>query len=428
MGEQAKPREAVDLEALFCLIAASGTPSRHMFWFDAGRDAATGWSFLGLGEPVDRNEVLATTLGGDGAEPQLHPGDFVGWESYEAGAAMVGAPVDAPTEPSAWMRVTELVAHNHATGEFVVESGTSGVLRELMPLVGTPELLQDHHTIAVARVAPSAYAEQVEACRQEIELGNAYQLCLTTQFAVAEPRAASDTYRALRQLAPSHHGGFVRMGEHAIASATPEQFLSVAGGRVSTSPMKGTRPRSDDATEDRWLAADLVADPKERAENTMIVDLMRNDLNRVCEPGTVNADRWLEVESYRTVHQLVSTVSGTLRSGVTFGDLLSVTFPAGSMTGAPKLSAMTILHGLEQRARGIYSGCFGYVTQRGTVDLAMVIRTIVFNGQEASVSAGGGITWHSVAKNEVAEVATKAKAPLQAVGAVLPPEWAATLR
>ncbi len=418
----------VNLARVFAALATEPA----LFWFDAGANAATGWSFLGLGTPVVRDDVLRVTLGGAATTPPLQPGDFVGWESYEAGAAMVGAPADAETEPSAWLRITELIALDHLSGNAQLLSAGGDTLRRAFERARADDVpdggAAPPDTTAEAAIAPAAYAEQVEACRAQIELGNAYQLCLTTKFAVPHPRAASAAYLTLRQLAPSHHGGFLKIGEFAIASATPEQFLSVGDGRVSTSPIKGTRPRSDDATEDRWFAVDLENDPKERAENTMIVDLMRNDLNRVCAPGTVKAERWLEVETYRTVHQLVSTVAGTLRENVTLANLLGVTFPAGSMTGAPKRSAMTILHSLEQRSRGLYSGCFGYVTRTGAVDLAMIIRTIVFHGEQASVSAGGGITWHSIAKSEVAEVATKAKAPLAAVGALLPPEWAATLR
>ncbi len=155
----------------------------------------------------------------------------------------------------------------------------------------------------------------------------------------------------------------------------------------------------------------------------MIVDLMRNDLSRVSEPGSVGVEGLLEVESYPAVHQLVSTVSGTLRAGVTVGELLDATFPAGSMTGAPKLSAMTILHDLERGPRGVFAGCFGWVGDDGALDLAMVIRSIVIHPGGAYVGAGGGITWRSDAAAEVAEVGIKARGPLAAIGADLPPGW-----
>jgi anthranilate synthase component 1 len=171
------------------------------------------------------------------------------------------------------------------------------------------------------------------------------------------------------------------------------------------------------------LAAELVASPKERAENVMIVDLMRNDLARMCEPGTVRVEKLLAVESYPAVHQLVSTVAGTLREGTTVGQVLDAAFPAGSMTGAPKLSAMTILHELERGPRGVFSGCFGWIGAEGGLDLAMVIRSIVTYPGGAYVGAGGGITWLSDAAEEVAEVGLKARAPLRAIGAVPPRGW-----
>ena len=150
---------------------------------------------------------------------------------------------------------------------------------------------------------------------------------------------------------------------------------------------------------------------------------MRNDLSRVCEPSSVGVDRLLDVETYPTVHQLVSEVSGTLRPGTAIGDLLTATFPAGSMTGAPKASAMGILAGLEGAPRGVYSGAFGWVGDDGSADLAMVIRSIVVEPDATWVGAGGGITWRSVAASEVAEVGIKARAPLAAIGAVVPAGW-----
>ncbi|AZS43675.1 Aminodeoxychorismate synthase component 1 [Microbacterium oleivorans] len=194
----------------------------------------------------------------------------------------------------------------------------------------------------------------------------------------------------------------------------------MSGGIVRTRPIKGTRPRSPDTVEDAALAAELRASEKEQAENVMIVDLMRNDLQRVCEPGSVAAERLLEVESYPAVHQLVSTVAGRLRARTTVGDLWDASFPAGSMTGAPKLSAMQILHRLEGAPRGVFAGCFGWIGVDGGLDLAMVIRSIVVHPGGAYVGAGGGITWGSVAADEVAEVGIKARAPLHALGRTCP--------
>jgi anthranilate synthase component 1 len=203
-----------------------------------------------------------------------------------------------------------------------------------------------------------------------------------------------------------------------LLSSSPEQFLVVSpGGEVTTRPIKGTRARGDDAEEDAAQVHALRESDKERAENLMIVDLMRNDLTRVCEVGSVTVTELLEVESYAQVHQLVSTVVGRLRPGLTAVDALEAAFPAGSMTGAPKLRATQLLDGLERRARGMYSGCFGYLAADGRADFAMTIRTIVLDADGATVGVGGGITALSVPGEELFEVKVKARAPLAALGA-----------
>ncbi|UJP10875.1 anthranilate synthase component I family protein [Microbacterium sp. KUDC0406] len=268
------------------------------------------------------------------------------------------------------------------------------------------------------------YVALVERCRDAIRAGDAYLLCLTTRFSTDAPDDPFRVYRRLRAATPAHHGGYLRIGDTHLLSASPEQFLEVRDGVVRTSPIKGTRPRGATLEQDAALAAELRASEKERAENVMIVDLMRNDLSHVGVPGTIEVERLWHVESYPAVHQLVSTVSARLRRGITVDELSEAAFPAGSMTGAPKLSAMTILHRLERAPRGVYSGCFGYVGLDGSVDLAMVIRSILIEGETAHVGAGGGITWLSDAGEEAAEVATKARAPLAALGAALPEEWA----
>lgn len=408
--------------------------SAYAFWLDAGPEAREGWSWLGVGAPEpDAARVRAVRVAASGGSADL-PGPFgggwVGWIDYESGAAAAGAPVRplAPADAAErWLRVDAFLAFDHAAGRAWAiapdERSARALAARATASVASAVPPAPPATVARARHTSAAYAGLVEDCRARIREGDAYQLCLTTRFSVDGEVDARATYARLRQTAPSHHGGFVRSGAHAIASASPERFVELAGGVVRTHPIKGTRPRGADAASDAALADDLRADPKERAENVMIVDLMRNDLARACEPATVTVERLLEVESYPAVHQLVSTVSGRLRAEATVGDVLDATFPAGSMTGAPKLSAMTILHGLEGAARGAYAGCFGWVGDDGCADLAMLIRTIVVHPGGASVGAGGGITWLSRPDAEVAEVALKARAPLAALGAILPPDW-----
>ncbi|MCR2765152.1 aminodeoxychorismate synthase component I [Microbacterium sp. zg.B48] len=408
--------------------------SSDSFWLDAGPSAESGWSWVGDGVVEDDpDRVRAVALAGagprDGWDAGRFRGGWIGWLGYEDAAARAGAPVseaapDAPTER--WLRVERFVAFDHARRRAwavapaeAVEAFAAAVTAP-HPGIGAPVPLRVQ---ATGRHEPDAYAALIERCRDAIREGDAYQLCLTTRFTVDAEVDAVATYVRLRRMTPAHHGGLVRSGEFALASASPERFLEVEDGVVRTRPIKGTRPRGSDPIEDAALAEELRTSQKERAENVMIVDLMRNDLSRVCEPGSVGVEGLLEVESYPAVHQLVSTVSGTLTPDVTVGDLLDATFPAGSMTGAPKLSAMTILHELERGPRGVFAGCFGWIGSDGALDLAMVIRSIVVHPGGAYVGAGGGITWRSEAAAEVAEVGVKARGPLAAIGADLPPGW-----
>jgi para-aminobenzoate synthetase component 1 len=260
------------------------------------------------------------------------------------------------------------------------------------------------------------YARLIGLCQQRIAAGDAYQLCLTNEVTIAGRFDVGETYRNLRASSPSHHGGLLRFGEHALLSASPEEFLSVSpSGRMRTRPIKGTRPRSDEPARDEELRAELLASDKERAENLMIVDLMRNDLGRAAALGSVAVTGLLEVESYPHVHQLVSTVEARLAPGLTALDAVTAAFPAGSMTGAPKASAMSILAALEKGRRGVYAGAFGYLGQDGTVDLAMVIRSIVLGPDGVSIGTGGGITALSVAEEEIEETRIKAAALIGAV-------------
>ena len=413
---------------------AGGT--RSSFWLDAGPAAASGWSWVGSGVVEEHPQRVRAVSLTDGAsagdwEAGRFRGGWIGWLGYEEAAARAGAPVSAadPEVPNEqWLRVERFVAFDHASRRMwaiapaaEVEAFAAGLADgSSAPAGRVPAPVPVR---ATARHEPEAYAALIERCRDAIREGDAYQLCLTTRFTIEAAIDPLTTYTRLREMTPAHHGGLVRSGEVALASASPERFLEVGDGIVRTRPIKGTRPRGSDPTEDAALAEELRASEKERAENVMIVDLMRNDLSRVCEPGSVGVEGLLEVESYPAVHQLVSTVSGTLTPGVTVGDLLDATFPAGSMTGAPKLSAMTILHDLERGPRGVFAGCFGWIGDDGALDLAMVIRSIVVHPRGAYVGAGGGITWRSEAAAEVAEVGVKARGPLAAIGADLPPGW-----
>ncbi|MEH3089445.1 MAG: anthranilate synthase component I family protein [Microbacterium arborescens] len=428
----------------------TGISADHAFWLDAGVDARAGWSWMGIGEPCAEPDPQVAETGAApssdaAADDASGPfsGGWVGWWDYDSAAERAGAAArrGAGRARGLWLRVDRVVAFDHASRrvwaiapapEIHAFAGEVDAWRAAAatPAPSDASAEPPARLAAAARVEPEAYAALIDRCRAAIRRGDAYQLCLTTGFSVesAAPIDPLMVFRRLRAVASSHHAGLIRSGGRALISASPERFLQFSRGSVRTSPIKGTRPRGTDAATDRALEVELRDSPKERAENVMIVDLMRNDLQRVCEPGTVSVERLLEVESYTTVHQLVSSVTGRLRRGIRLSDVLRAALPAGSMTGAPKLSAMDILSDLEVSPRGVYAGCFGWIGPGGAGDLAMVIRSIVVDGASATVGAGGGITWHSDADAEVDEVALKARAPLAALGAELPPRWRERVR
>lgn len=267
------------------------------------------------------------------------------------------------------------------------------------------------------RHSDEEYLSLIASAKESIASGDAYQLCLTNQMTIETKSHPFAAFLALRESNPAPYMSYVRFGDVSMVSSSPEQFLRVEeSGLVSSKPIKGTRKRSLDAQEDLLLVEELRTNEKERAENLMIVDLMRNDLGRVSEPSDVVVSKLFDVESYATVHQLVSTVEAKLKPGLDVFDAVEACFPAGSMTGAPKIRAMEILSDLEQGPRGIYSGCFGYISYRGAADLAMTIRTIVFEDGKASIGIGGGITIDSDPQAELLETKLKARALLSALG------------
>jgi aminodeoxychorismate synthase component I len=260
----------------------------------------------------------------------------------------------------------------------------------------------------------STYAKAVATAKEEIAAGNAYQICLTHRM---ERDFAGDPwslYRRLREENPAPFASYLELPEVAIASSSPERFLHLSSdGSVESRPIKGTRPRGFEDDEDRANHAQLACSAKDRAENLMIVDLVRNDLGRVCETGSVEVPELMAIETYASVFQMVSTVRGHLRSDRDAVDLLRAAFPPGSMTGAPKIAAMRILDRLEPVRRGIYSGALGYFDVHGGLDLCVVIRTVLLKDGRAYVHAGGGIVADSDPTGEYCETLDKAR-PLMA--------------
>jgi anthranilate synthase component I len=257
-----------------------------------------------------------------------------------------------------------------------------------------------------------------------LHAGDAFQVVPSQRWSAPVPVEAFSIYRGLRAVNPSPYMYFLDFGDFQIAGASPEPLLTVAGRRVSTRPIAGTRPRGADAEADRRIARELLEDEKERAEHIMLVDLGRNDLGRVCEYGTVAVERLMEVETYSHVLHIVSSVAGELRPEVGALDALRSVLPAGTLSGAPKVRAMQIIDELEPVKRGTYGGAVGYLSYAGDLDTAIHIRTVVVKDGVAHVQAGGGTVADARPDYEYAESVAKARAVMQAVElAVEQPGW-----
>jgi para-aminobenzoate synthetase component 1 len=268
----------------------------------------------------------------------------------------------------------------------------------------------------------SEYEAAVERLREHIGRGEIYQANLCRRLeAPVPPEAVWPLYLRLRDASPADHGAFLDLGNgRSLLSVSPELFLVVRGPEVETRPIKGTRPRGANPREDRALARELTESEKDRAELTMIVDVARNDLGRVCEPGSVEVPVHAELVSLPTVHHTVSTVRGRLLPGTGPADLLRASFPPASITGAPKIRAMSILAGEEERRRGPAMGAFGWISLTGDLELSVAIRTAVCSGGRVAYHAGCGIVADSDPEQEFEESAVKARAFLTALGATEP--------
>jgi para-aminobenzoate synthetase component 1 len=273
--------------------------------------------------------------------------------------------------------------------------------------VGNPQL--------VSNFTKESYIEAIRKVKAYIEQGDIFQANLSQRFAVKLTVSPYELFKRLRKINPAPFSAFLDFGELVIVSASPERFMRVRERRVETRPIKGTRPRSEYWKADRRQAEELISSEKDRAEHVMIVDVERNDLGRVCEIGTVKVPELMVLESYATVHHLVSTITGILRKECDVIDLIKASFPGGSITGAPKIRAMEIIEEIEPTKRGIYCGSIAYLGFDQTMDSSIVIRTFLVKDGMAYFQTGGGIVADSDPEAEYEETLDKAVALIKSL-------------
>ena len=332
------------------------------------------------------------------------------------------------SEPEIFVaRFDALIVHEYSSGTSFI-TGKENLFYETEAELASIRFVEQQPGLPVrveSNFTRSEYAEAIETIKEYIRRGDTYQTNLTRQLRAELPDdlVPETIFARLRREYPAPFAAFIKRRNSTVISASPERFFKIANDRVSASPIKGTRPRGITRSEDQALRSDLASSEKDRAENTMIVDLLRNDLGRVCEYGSVAVERLCEMEEHPTLFHLVSTISGQLRHEATFTEVLQALFPCGSITGAPKIRTMEIIDEIEPAKRGLSMGAIGYyVPESGFeglepgFDFSVAIRTMVIRGREAVFNVGGGITIDSEPDAEFEETQIKAKALLDAIG------------
>jgi para-aminobenzoate synthetase len=428
-------------------MGTSAGAERKVLEYDVARGAVTLHGAEGMSiEQGSVFEILDSQLQARRLElpdgvPEGLVGGFVGYLGYEC-KADCGSPVEHGSDlPDAVMMLANrVVAIDHTTGRthlLAVSEGdgedaerwlaqAESAVRDVLAAGGSPELPEP--TPASEAVEPaepvvfrcgrgrSQYIADIVRCKSVLSAGESYEVCLTDQIHTDASPDPFELYRILRRRNPAPFAAYLKLGELAVVSSSPERFLSVdRERRVQARPIKGTTARGDDPVQDETQRNWLLNDEKTFAEHLMIVDLLRNDLGRVCEVDSVRVPQFMVVEPYATVHQLISTITGLLERARTPVECVRACFPGGSMTGAPKLRTMGIIDEIEREARGVYSGAIGYFGLDGSVDLSIVIRTVVMRPGETTIGAGGAIVIQSDAEEEFDEILLKARAPMSAI-------------
>lgn len=454
------PRE-INMEDAFASLFAE---SPHAYWLDSSlvEQGRARWSYAGdasgpnaaclqyrcadqrleitdrSGTHTKRTGIFEYLARIEPSRPQPAPpcpfvGGYVGWFGYEL-RNDCGSPTDrrAATPDAMFIYSDRFIAVDH------VEKKTYVLAIDEPSNADRAKKWIDHTIALLERMAPSkmpevqnipnepikffldrdkeTYLSDIRRCLDLIQQGETYQVCLTNELHCNSDVNPLTLYRTMRKVNPAPHAAFIKWPEGAVLSASPERFISIdTNGKVETKPIKGTIKRDQDPARDDQLAEQLRTSEKDRAENVMIVDLLRNDLSRSCTPGSVRVPKLFDVESYRTVHQLVSTVTGTLEPSADSVQLIRNAFPGGSMTGAPKTRTLRFIDELEGRSRGVYSGSLGWLGDDGAVDLSIVIRTIVANEGRLSMGVGGGVVAASTPEGEFDEMLLKASASIKSV-------------
>jgi para-aminobenzoate synthetase len=478
------------------LFEALLSDCEHAFWLDSGGapSALAQCSYLGttsgpdwavIEYDVEQGAVMRHDASGDfkengsifqvldrelverGLEPAENPprglvGGFVGYLGYECKGDCGATNAHVSDMPDATvMFANRVIAVDHVAGRTHVlslgavedpdaerwmeraERAVRGALCEPPPdMTSTGTTPRSPNTQVVFKVGRGReqYLADIARCQSALAAGESYEVCLTDQIHTDAAPDPWELYRGLRRSNPAPFAAYLKLGDHAILSSSPERFLSVdRDRRVMARPIKGTAPRSADPSEDEATRKELQEDEKTFAEHLMIVDLLRNDLGRVCEVDSVRVPELMVIERYTTVHQMISNVVGVLDAGRSPVDCVRACFPGGSMTGAPKLRTMEIIDDIEREARGVYSGAIGYFGVDGVVDLSIVIRTIVIRprppgggAKTTTIGAGGAIVMQSDPEEEFEEILLKARAPMAAIakavtGSDSPEAWTVQL-
>ena len=387
------------------------------------------------------NQVMREHSVEDVELPFKFRGGLVGYLGYELKRETVNVPVyQSPLPDAIFLFITRFLAFDHLNGHVYLValtdksdfsaaelwlSETIDKLEEIKKLPESETLIsnekQDPIQFCIER-GYHQYLDDIAICKQKILDGESYEVCLTTQINADVEVNDWDLYKMLRKVNPAPYAAYFRFEEFSILSSSPEQFLDIQAERwVYSKPIKGTVKRSENEAEDELIKESLRNSEKDHAENLMIVDLLRNDLGKVCEIGSVSVPLMMEVESYATVHQLVSTVKGRLKEEISPVDCVKSVFPGGSITGAPKIRTMEIIDQLEWEARGVYTGSIGYFSLNETAEFNIAIRTLIHQNNKISFGVGGAIIELSDPDAEFREILVKAFPMIKAVVKAIKP-------